>query len=453
MLVRSTLSTLMLFIGDTVALTLSLWLTLLVRYGELPERERLTEHFIAFTPLFLVWLLVFYMAGLYGKNVLLFKSSVLRTIVQTQFFNIVLAALYFFVMPGITLAPKTNLVLYLIISLALMLSWRFVLFPLTTRPVSRERAALIGSGEEVEELVREVNSNERYHVSLALVIDPESFEREIDTHIRRIGEEGITTIIVDSQHPRVAQALPAIYGLTFEHTQYHLLEISQVYEEVFDRVPLSLLQTKWFVENVSAKTDIFYAFSKRFIDIFGALVLGLITVVLAPIIALCMRIEGKGPLFITQRRFGKNGAIIHIYKFRSMLFSDDASKQWVTEGENKITNVGHVLRFTSIDEFPQCINILKGEMSLIGPRNDIEGLGQRLQETIPYYSMRYMVTPGITGWAQINQQYHQGNISPQSVDETKTRLAYDFYYIKHRSLALDIEIALKTVKRMLFRGA
>ncbi len=119
--------------------------------------------------------------------------------------------------------------------------------------------------------------------------------------------------------------------------------------------------------------------------------------------------------------------------------------------QNYVTRVGAFLRTSSLDEFPQCINILRGEISLIGPRNDILGLANRLADAIPYYSIRYIVKPGITGWAQINQQYEQGNISPQSIEETKTRLAYDFYYIKNRSFALDIVIALKTVKRMLFR--
>jgi lipopolysaccharide/colanic/teichoic acid biosynthesis glycosyltransferase len=136
-----------------------------------------------------------------------------------------------------------------------------------------------------------------------------------------------------------------------------------------------------------------------------------------------------------------------------MRMSKPASGEWTVEekNDNPVTRVGHFLRQTSLDEFPQCINILRGELSLIGPRNDIEGLGKRLAQSIPYYMVRYMVRPGITGWAQINQQYEQGNISPQSVEETKMRLAYDFYYIKHRSIALDFVIALKTLKRMLFR--
>jgi lipopolysaccharide/colanic/teichoic acid biosynthesis glycosyltransferase len=132
--------------------------------------------------------------------------------------------------------------------------------------------------------------------------------------------------------------------------------------------------------------------------------------------------------------------------------NNKASDAWLDEeSDNTITRVGNILRRTSLDEFPQCLNILKGELSLTGPRNDTEGLGVRLAEAIPYYSLRYLVKPGITGWAQINQQYEQGHISPQSIEETKMRLAYDFYYIKHRSLGLDIVIALKTLKRMFFR--
>ncbi|HEV7121503.1 MAG TPA: sugar transferase, partial [Candidatus Paceibacterota bacterium] len=189
---------------------------------------------------------------------------------------------------------------------------------------------------------------------------------------------------------------------------------------------------------------------KRIIDIAGGIVMGIITVIATPFVFLAMRIEGPGPLFLVQERMGLHGELVRTYKFRSMRYSD--SGKWKGEGqENYITRVGAILRQTSLDEFPQFINILRGELSLIGPRNDIRVLGERLADAIPYYGIRYAVKPGITGWAQINQQYEQGNISPQSIEETKTRLAYDFYYIKNRSLGLDIVIALKTVKRMLFR--
>lgn len=179
--------------------------------------------------------------------------------------------------------------------------------------------------------------------------------------------------------------------------------------------------------------------------------MGAVTLIATPFVWLALRIEGPGPVFIAQDRIGEHGEPMRVYKFRSMRFNDASSKEWVGEGENRVTRVGGFMRQTSLDEFPQFINILRGELSLIGPRNDIEGLGKRLGESIPYYMVRYSVRPGITGWAQINQQYEQGHISPQSIEETKMRLAYDFYYIKHRSLALDLVIALKTLKRMIFR--
>ncbi|MEL6804403.1 MAG: sugar transferase, partial [Bacteroidota bacterium] len=131
-----------------------------------------------------------------------------------------------------------------------------------------------------------------------------------------------------------------------------------------------------------------------------------------------------------------------------------ASSTWTDEDKkkgNEITKVGAVLRKTSLDEVPQIWNILKGEMSLIGPRNDIVGLGARLAEEIPYYNIRNFVKPGVTGWAQTNQHYMGTNISPQSIEESRMRLSYDLYYVKNRSLMLDIEIALRTIKTLLSR--
>ena len=173
-----------------------------------------------------------------------------------------------------------------------------------------------------------------------------------------------------------------------------------------------------------------------------------------PFIILAMRIEGKGSIFITQDRIGKQNKPVRVHKIRTMTSNDAGSGTWLQEDiqkENVITKVGAILRKTSIDELPQCINILKGEMSLIGPRNDIVGLGNRLAEEIPYYNIRNFVKPGVTGWAQTHQQYMKDNISPQSIEESRDRLSYDLYYVKNRSMMLDIEIALRTLKTLLSR--
>lgn len=438
-----------LFLGDIAVFVLSLWVTLFLRSGMAPSYDAFQDHFAPFSFLFVLWIAVFYMAGLYGKRVVLFKSALAGAIVKTQLLNIVIAALFFFFAPGIGIAPKTNLILYLLVSLVFILIWRLAFFPRISRPGARERAALIASGKEAEELMLEVNQNPRYHIEFALCATPDSIVSDFDTFAARLSENSVSVLVVDLEHEKLRPMLANLYELAFVRRDYQILDFYHVYEEIFDRVPLSLLQPDWFLKNISHSGFHFYETTKRVIDIAGAFVMGIITLFATPFVFLMMRLEGPGPLFITQQRLGRFGTRMRAYKFRTMLYSDEG--KWKGEGENRVTRVGAFLRLTSLDEFPQFLNVLNGDLSLIGPRNDIEPLGVRLAEAVPFYSMRYIVKPGITGWAQINQQYEQGNISPQSIEETKVRLAYDFYYVKNRSLMLDLVIALKTVKRMLFR--
>lgn len=439
----------LLFLGDILVFAVSLWLTLLVRYLAVPGDALLADHFAAFFPLFVIWLAVFYLAGLYGKRVILFKSRVFGIILRTQILNIILAALVFFFTPGIALQPKTNLVLYLLISLGLILAWRLIAFPRLTKPGSREQAALVGEGPEAAELLEEVNGNARYPMAFAFAATAAEVARDPAAFKARLAAAGVSMLVVDAEQEALRPVLPELYELSFVTSGYHFVDFYQLYEEVFDRVPLSLLRYEWFLKNVSASSSFFYPAAKRAVDIIGGIAMGMVALVTLPFIALALRIEGPGPVFITQERIGRFGTRMKVHKIRTMRFSDQGA--WKGEGENKVTRVGAFLRQTSLDEFPQFINILRGELSLIGPRNDIRALGERLGAAIPYYHIRYIVPPGITGWAQINQQYEQGSISPQSIEETKVRLAYDFYYIKNRSFVLDIIIALKTAKRMFFR--
>jgi lipopolysaccharide/colanic/teichoic acid biosynthesis glycosyltransferase len=222
-----------------------------------------------------------------------------------------------------------------------------------------------------------------------------------------------------------------------------------MYEHIFERIPLSALRYDWFIEHISNTKRPVYDGAKRVLDIVGSLIAGAVFLVLLPFVWLAMHFEGKGTLFVPQERMGMYGNMIRIYKIRTMTQND--SGVWIGETENRVTKVGALLRKTSIDELPQFWNILKGEMSLIGPRNDIIGLARRADHDIPYYRVRYMIKPGITGWAQTHQQYAPGEINPQSIEAFKVRLAYDLYYVKHRSIILDINIALRTIKTLLSR--
>ncbi|MBC7981914.1 sugar transferase [Candidatus Parcubacteria bacterium] len=168
-------------------------------------------------------------------------------------------------------------------------------------------------------------------------------------------------------------------------------------------------------------------------------------VIVYPFVWLAIRIEdGKG-INLPQKRIGEYGREILINKFRTMTGNQDG--KWVHEGDLKVTKVGSFLRKSRIDELPQIVSVLKGESSLIGPRADLGGLSVKLIESIPYYQVRYVVKPGLSGWAQVTQE----GLPPQGVDETKTRLSYDLFYIKNRSIWLDILIALKTIKTLSMR--
>jgi lipopolysaccharide/colanic/teichoic acid biosynthesis glycosyltransferase len=445
-------ASLLLFAGDIATFILALFLTLIIRYGNGLTTSVIRAHLGPFAILFALWAFVFYLSGLYGKRIIFSTPNLADALIKTQIANIILAALFFFLVPSVGIAPKTNLIIYLVVSLALILLWRLVLYPQLSYRRTLTCAALIASGSEADEFVAAVNANPRYGIALNIVRAPETI-LDTQTFAEELTQNHTRLLIVDSAHVDSADLLALIYRLTRLEGRVQFVTFEEAYEEIFDRIPLSRLEHGWFLENVAPTNSATYNVIKRSIDIIGGLVMGLLTLIALPFIYLFDALEGPGAVFIRQERLGQGGQMITSYKFRSMRLNKSSSQEWTTEEkkDNPVTKVGGFLRNTSLDEFPQFINVLAGELSLIGPRNDIAGLGKRLAGALPYYEARYLVKPGITGWAQVNQQYEPGNLSPQSIEETKVRLAYDFYYLKHRSLGLDLVITLKTIKRMFFR--
>lgn len=442
----------LLLFGDVLFFIVALWLTLSVRYLSIPTEEVFSLHFWPFLYVSVVWIFIYYIGGLYDKHTVFLKSLLKSRIIIIQIINIIVAGLIFFNLPlGIT--PKINLVIYLFISSTLMLWWRLRLFMLFS-PKLTHKALLIASGEEASELVDEVNNNERYNYMFVRMIDDvaalstEDFEKKVLDIIER---ENISIIIANPRTSYVEKLLPALFDLTLVKFELTFLDFFKVYEDTFDRIPLSSLRYDWFLEHISQSSRIGYLVSKRTIDIVGSIFLGIVFIFLLPIIVFAMKVEGKGSILITQERIGKHNRTMKIHKIRTMTQNENKSDVWIGENENKVTKVGAILRKLSIDEIPQIFSILKGEMSLIGPRNDMVGLAKRLSDEIPYYNIRNFTKPGVTGWAQTHQHYMGNNISPQSIEDTRTRLAYDLYYVKNRSFLLDASIALRTIKTLLSR--
>jgi exopolysaccharide biosynthesis polyprenyl glycosylphosphotransferase len=431
-------------VGDLLAFGIALFLALAVRYGEVPSTHLLKEHVVPFAALFLLWTLVFFIAGLYEKHTLVFKGKLPVLIFNTQIANSLIAVLFFYLfVPFFGITPKTVLFIHLVVSFVLVVLWRVILVQRFGFR-HRERAILIGAGNEMRELKDEVNGNERYNLVFGSSVDLDhidgiAFQEEV---IEKVYSESVTSIVIDLKHEESTKILPSLYNLIFSNVRF--LDMHKVYEEVFDRIPLSLVGYSWFLENISFSSHTVYDTMKRSMDIFIGGVLGLLSLVVYPFVILAIKIEDNGPVFIIQDRIGQGNRIVKLWKFRSMRGSDGGV--WLKEGDSRVTRVGRFLRRSRIDELPQLWNVMRGDISLIGPRPDIVDLGKKLAQELPYYTVRNLIKPGLSGWAQLKQ-----DLPPQSIDETRLRLAYDLYYLKNRSFILDLTIALKTIKVLLLR--
>ena len=437
----------LLFLGDILIFTLALWLSLSIRNLGFPSLDEFYNHLTPFSFIFLTWLFSFFIAGLYEKHTVMLKGRLPNIILKTQIFNSIIAALFFYLIPYFGIAPKTMLFIYLFVSFCLILAWRIYgesLFGIK----EREKAILIGSGEEMHDLKQEVNNNSRYSLEFVSSIDLDKidsldFQSEI---LDRVYTEGISIIVIDLLNKKVEPMLPHLYNLIFSKIKF--VDMHKIYEDIFDRVPLSLLKYNWFLENISFAQKIGYDALKRGMDIFLSLILGTASLIFYPFVILSIKLDDGGPIFITQERVGQNNKIIKIMKFRSMRVNDDGIAE--KEKEQKITRAGRFLRKTRIDELPQLWSILKGDMSLVGPRPEMPSLVKLYEKEISYYNIRHLIKPGLSGWAQL---YHR---TPPKFDassnETKIKLSYDLYYIKNHSFLLDLKIALKTLKALLSRS-
>lgn len=424
--------TLVLLGGDIVLFVVALWLALFVRNVELPSFYLFSQLVRPFVFIFTIWVFVFYIADLYGKHTSIFRRKLPRVIFNAQLANSALTVIFFYFIPYFGVTPKTLLFVDLFFSFFLIFAWRNLVVPKLYLNLP-EKIYFACSGQETDEIKEEIKNNPYYNITIANEAD-----------LKNIKGSKITSIVVDLYSKDIDQALKNFYGMIFSGIRF--IPITNFYEELFDREPVLAIKEQWFLENISNRPKPIYDGLKRLMDIFVAGSLGVISLVFYPLVFLALKLEDGGTLFISQERIGKDNKMIKAYKFRSMsnnivdLSSDDNKT-------NKVTRVGKFLRKTRIDEVPQLWAIVKGDMSLIGPRPELpSGVGYYNQE-IPYYNIRHIIKPGLSGWAQIKQdgEPHHGI----DIEGTRDKFSYDLYYIKNRNFWLDLSIGLKTIKILL----
>jgi len=254
------------------------------------------------------------------------------------------------------------------------------------------------------------------------------------------------------QSERISDIIVAISGGINGETFQTLLDAQELgvdiirmpvaYEDLNQQVPIRILEADWILRSFVDDTGVsgLYNVGKRIMDFIGGLIGVGIYLLLLPLVAALIFLDDGMPIFYRQERLGQSAKPYKIIKFRTMVkdAETEGQAQWASENDQRVTKVGRFLRRTHLDEFPQFINVLKGEMSLVGPRSERPSLVNKLQEDVPFYRARLLVKPGVTGWAQINYGY------PETIDETINKLEYDLYYIKNRTILLDLRIILAT---------
>lgn len=354
--------------------------------------------------------------------------------------------------------PRIGVGVFLLYASLLTLLWRQVFIRIYKTTGQRRRMLLIGAGKAGQTLAQLYHTlGTRSFNIVGYIDDDESKAGRTFEGLPVLGTSARLLDLIDAY--RVSDLVVAINGDIQGSTFQTILDAQErgvdvtrmptLYEEMTGRVPIHHLDSDWIVRSFVDEVRVsgFYDLFKRVVDIVGGLAGMVILALLFPFLALAVAVDSGFPVFYSQFRLGKGGSIFRIYKFRSMYQKMELEKNTRATMENdpRVTRVGNFLRKSRLDELPQFWNVLRGDMSLVGPRAEVPNLVAEYQRQIPFYRARLLVKPGLTGWAQINYGY------VASVTETGVKLEYDLYYIKHRTISMDIQIILRTIGTVIRR--
>lgn len=355
------------------------------------------------------------------------------------------ALVYFF--PSAEIGPNVLVTGAVIVSVVLVV-WRSAYPWIIDLPIFQERVYVLGSGERARSIASLIRS--RKDVGMTVIEGQcntaESQAEQFVADLRAFGmrRPGIDRIIVTLEDRRGSMPVQELLDLRLQGVVIE--EYNSVIERLAGRIPLNGLNPSTMIFTQGFNLRPLTHFIRRIVSIIISGAALAICLPFLPFVMLAVRLSSAGPIFFRQIRVGRNGRPFTLYKFRSMRQDAEANgAQWATKNDSRITPVGAFMRKTRIDEIPQLFNVLRGDMGFVGPRPERPEFVEWLIRDIPYYNLRHIIRPGITGWAQVRYQYGA------SLDETKRKLEYDLYYIKHISLGLDLLIIFETVKTILLR--
>ena len=402
-------------------------------------------------PILAIWLAVAWLNDLYHVPSSYVKSRTARRIIQTTALSMLIYAGMFYLLPDVL--PFYYYLGLTLLMVPLVASWRVFYTVVFKRDAFRQRVLLLGNGSRAKATVRDIqkrgwSSYQTYQV-VGYVHETEPKNKSGELQFLGPSRELLSVIEKHKIHEIVVTTNGRLRNKLFEslvECQAKGVRVSwmpEFYERLYQKVPVEHLDRSWALYMIQNR-PVFNRIAlgiKRLLDLILLLfALPVFLIILIPV-ALAIKLESQGPVFYRQVRCGRAGDLFMIYKFRTMVAhaENDGKARWASKGDPRITRVGQFLRKARLDELPQLFNVFRGEMSIIGPRPERPEFVEQLEEVIPFYRMRHLVKPGLTGWAQINYDY--GN----TVDDALVKLQYDFYYVRYWSIWLDLYILFRTV--------
>ena len=424
------------------------------------------EHgFLKIVVLTAAFILCMHYFDLYDSYVLSSKSEVLTRLLQVLGSVCILLAFVYYFYPPLELGRGIVLI-GLPIVLVLLILWRGVFAAFNQGPRFAQRTLIFGDELAATRLLHEVGARPELGLNIVgriSVVSNRNYELQCDpVHPCRryngtISDQELTAAVREERVNRIIVALddrrgrlPVELLLLMKSRGVLVQDGIELYEKITGKIPVESLRLGTLLFSSGFHLSHFVVVYKRSVSIAVSAVGLILTLPLLPLIALAIKLSSHGPILYHQKRVGRNDVAFYCHKFRTMRADAEADSgpAWAADDDPRITTVGRFLRTTRLDEIPQLWNVLKGEMSLVGPRPERPEFIEKLKQEIPYYSLRHTVRPGITGWAQIRYKYGS------SVEDAREKLRYDLYYIKQMSFGLDAWILFDTIKTILLgRGA
>ncbi len=445
---------LILIAGDLIIVNGSVFLSAILRLGLSDGWDYIRNNPVSFVLTGIVFIFTFLFAELYDTRKDFKSIGNIMSITFASASALIITTFLFYINWSLRIGRGVFIINGLLIAV-FIIGWRTLYSYLLDQPLFKKNVLIVGAGWAGKTILQEINKAKKAGLKVAGFVDdnPQKKESGIEglpvfgdryTLPAVIRQNDISLIVNAITHEKHADLIKTLINCSWNGIE--IVDMPTLYEQLTGKIPFKHINDMWMLHVVISKPKLYGKLVKPLVEILFALILFVLLLPAMMIIALLIKMDSQGRIFYTQERVGKDGKEFTIIKFRTMVENAELTTGAVYTSDNdpRITKIGKFLRKWRLDEIPQLLNVIRGEMSLMGPRPERHVFIREFEEKIPFYTQRLAVKPGLTGWAQVKYPY------ASSIEQTEEKLQYDLYYIKNMSFLLDFVVFLKTIKVVLF---